>query len=156
MITYYTGDLFTTDKKVIGHGVNCEGVMGSGFAVEIRNRFPETYHAYRNICLQNKLKPGMVYPYREKGMIILNIASQQKKGANASLDWLAIGLWKTLGYCEDRNLGGLAIPRIGAGIGGLKWKDVDPLINEIFNESPLELEIWTDPKTAEKEAKETN
>lgn len=153
MIVYKTGNLFTTTKTAIGHGVNCEGVMGHGIAVEVRRLFPETYAAYNKICLQGKLKPGMVYPYRENGKVILNIASQDKKGRNASLDWLAIGMWKTLGYCEDRNFDGLAIPRIGAGIGGLKWPDVDSLLHEIYDESPLELEIWTLPEQAEKDAK---
>lgn len=153
MIVYKTGDLFTTTKNVIGHGVNCKGVMGSGIAVTVKKLFPENFQAYNNICVKGLLKPGMVYPYREKGKVILNIATQNKTGRDASLDWVAIGMWKTLGYCEDRNLGGLAIPRIGAGIGGLKWEDVDPLLHEIFDESPLELEIWTLPEQAEKDAK---
>lgn len=153
MIVYKTGDLFTTTKTVIGHGVNCKGAMGSGIAVAVKNLFPENYQAYHNICVKQMLKPGMVYPYREKGKVILNIATQNKTGRDAHLDWVAIGMWKALGYCEDRNFDGLAIPRIGAGIGGLDWPDVHSLLQEIFEGSPLELEIWTLPEQVEEDAK---
>lgn len=152
MLTYKTGDLFTSSKVAIGHGVNCEGKMGSGIAVDFKRRFPLNYDAYRSVCLQNKLKPGMVFPFRENGHLILNIASQQKTGNDAKLDWLAIALWKVLGYCEDRKMDGLALPRIGAGIGGLDyWTEVDPLLHEIFDDSPLELELWTRADQVEKE-----
>lgn len=153
MITYKTGDLFTSTKTALGHGVNCQGVMGSGIAVTVKKLFPENFKAYRNVCQKGLLKPGMVYPYREKNKVILNIASQNKTGADASLDWIAIGMWKALGYCEDRGLDGLAIPRIGSKIGGLDWKDVHPLLKEIFDDWPLELEIWTLPEQVAEDAR---
>lgn len=152
MITYKTGNLFDSSKLVLGHGVNCQGKMGSGIAVEFKRRYPLNYEAYRDVCLKQKLKPGMVYPFRENGHLILNIASQFKTGNDANLDWLAIAMWKVLGYCEDRKMEGFAIPRIASGIGGLDyWTEVDPLLHEIFDESPLELELWTTPEQAEKE-----
>lgn len=152
MITYKTGNLFHSTKLVRGHGVNCQGVMGSGIAVDFKRLYPLNYEAYRDVCLKKQLKPGMVYPFRENGHLILNIASQFKTGKDANLDWLAIAMWKVLGYCEDRKIEGFAIPRIASGIGGLDyWTEVDPLLHEIFDESPLELELWTTPEQAEKE-----
>ena len=35
------------DFDVIVHGCNCQGVMGSGIAKEIKDRFPEAYQVYR-------------------------------------------------------------------------------------------------------------
>lgn len=142
MITYNTGSLFETTKVAFGHGVNIKGLMGSGIAVPIKQMYPENFDIYYNACKSNTLKPGMVLPVKENGRIILNIASQDKPGRHARLDWLSSGVNKARIFCEERGLDGLAIPRIGAGIGGLEWGDVDNALHAIFDESPLELEIW--------------
>ncbi len=35
------------DVNVIGHCVNCQGVMGSGIALSIKERYPEVFKDYR-------------------------------------------------------------------------------------------------------------
>lgn len=49
------GDVTSPLRGIIGHGVNCQGVMGSGVALAIRNKFPEAYHRYVELC--NNTKP---------------------------------------------------------------------------------------------------
>ena len=43
MITYKNGDLLESNCNFICHQVNCQGVMGSGIAKQIRNLFPFVY-----------------------------------------------------------------------------------------------------------------
>ena len=50
-ITFITGDLFDTKANVILHQVNCQGVMGSGIAAEVKRRFPKAYNSYKELCL---------------------------------------------------------------------------------------------------------
>lgn len=43
-------DLLSVKSGVIGHQVNCQGVMGSGVAAAIRERFPNAYNRYVSRC----------------------------------------------------------------------------------------------------------
>jgi O-acetyl-ADP-ribose deacetylase (regulator of RNase III) len=45
------GDLLSATRGVIIHGVNAQGVMGSGVAAGVRARFPEAYRVYREAYL---------------------------------------------------------------------------------------------------------
>lgn len=54
MIIYKQGNLLDSGCKVICHQVNCQGVMGSGIAKEIRNRFPTAYTEFRKSFLSGK------------------------------------------------------------------------------------------------------
>ena len=46
-IIYKKGDLLTTDADIIVHGCNCQGVMGSGVAKQIKEKFPNAYTIYK-------------------------------------------------------------------------------------------------------------
>lgn len=44
------GDVTSPKFGIIGHGVNCQGVMGSGVALTIRQKFPKAYEEYKKLC----------------------------------------------------------------------------------------------------------
>jgi len=51
MVKYKYGDLLANvkDLKVfIAHGCNCKGVMGSGFALQVKTMYPKAYEQYRS------------------------------------------------------------------------------------------------------------
>ena len=50
IIRNVTGDVTAPIRGIIGHGVNCQGVMGSGVAWAIRNKFPKAYEEYKALC----------------------------------------------------------------------------------------------------------
>lgn len=55
-ICYRKGDLFSAAHEegvAFAHAVNCQGVWGSGIAVEFKNRYPRSFEAYRAVCLEN-------------------------------------------------------------------------------------------------------
>lgn len=47
MLNYRTGDLLESGADYICHQVNCQGVMGSGVAKQIRDKWPIVYAKYR-------------------------------------------------------------------------------------------------------------
>lgn len=47
------GDLLDVEAGVIIHSVNCMGVMGSGVAKQIRDKYPEHYRQYLLNCVGN-------------------------------------------------------------------------------------------------------
>lgn len=145
-----TGNLFDTDCKIIGHGVNVDGKMGAGIAAQFRDKFPRNYQNYRNDCLNNMLHPGSLNGMVENGVVILNFASQDRPGAHAKYKWLFGSLYDGFVLMErDEGLvksygDTIAIPEIGCGIGGLEWPKaavVIKTVEELFDYK-FEFEVW--------------
>jgi O-acetyl-ADP-ribose deacetylase (regulator of RNase III) len=44
------GNIFESSCQTIVNTVNCEGVMGKGIAFEYKNRFPQMYQEYVEVC----------------------------------------------------------------------------------------------------------
>lgn len=56
MIVYKNGNLLESGCNFICHQVNCQGVMGSGIAKQIRDRWPKVYDDYIShykFCMEN-------------------------------------------------------------------------------------------------------
>lgn len=47
-------DILTIDKGYICHCVNCQGVMGSGIAKSIRDKWPVVYKEYKEVFKYNQ------------------------------------------------------------------------------------------------------
>jgi O-acetyl-ADP-ribose deacetylase (regulator of RNase III) len=140
------GDLFTSDAPAIGHGVNTVGVMGSGIAVMFKKHHPGMYDVYREMCQDKDLNPGEIFVWLdEKQRYIYNIASQDNPGSNARLEWLEAGLHEALTDADARGLDRIALPRIGAGIGGLDWESVYLLMQVLVRNYECDIEVWTLP-----------
>lgn len=153
MITYKLGDMFTSEMQVLGHGVNCHGVMGSGIAVTVKNLFPDVYIAYRDKCTKGdkaeRLQGGDMFPYQSenRGIWILNLASQYDPGRNAKYDFLLDSVKKAFAWCDANNVSGFALPRIASGIGGLEEPVVEYMLQYVAAQYPnVELELWTYPE----------
>jgi O-acetyl-ADP-ribose deacetylase (regulator of RNase III) len=146
-VEYITGDIFTTTLPALGHGVNIDGVMGSGIAVLVRRNFPDIYSPYKEACDNKTLIAGGLQPIlTDSGMWVFNMASQDRPGANARLSWLEETTEAAFIFAEQENISGFALPRIGAGVGGLKWEDVDESLNRIAAlYQNVKLEIWSLP-----------
>lgn len=137
------GDIWTSSAHAIGHGVNVFGVMGHGIAVQFRTRFPEMYQKYREQCLNFKLSPGDVFAWQVKGRIVFNIASQNRPGKDARIEWLRGGVETALRTCDTLNIPTLALPRIGSGIGGLDADEVEKVLTELAEKHTTDIELWT-------------
>jgi len=145
-----TGNLFNTDAKIIGHGVNVDGLMGAGIAVQFRIRYPKNYQNYKQDCLNKLLVPGSMNGMIEDGKAVFNFASQDRPGAHAQYKWLFGSLYDGLTFMS-KNQGfvstygdTIAIPEIGCGIGGLQWSKAEKvvrLVEELFDYK-YEFEVW--------------
>jgi O-acetyl-ADP-ribose deacetylase (regulator of RNase III) len=151
-IIHKTGDLFLSSAPALAHGVNTQGAMGSGVAVSFRERWPDMFEVYKELCASGDLEPGgcFVYGPTSEGVTIFNVASQERAylvpgEANAKLEWLAAGLETALAVCAHEGFDTLAMPRIGAGLGGLDWESVEMLLNIMVPTGPVDVEVWTLP-----------
>ncbi len=143
-----TGDLFKYTGEAIGHGVNTMGVMGAGIAKQFAERWPEMYEAYRERCMSHQLQPGDFFAWEAPDKtLILNLATQQKPGNGAQTFWVRASLMKAAVVLQSHfDIHELALPRIGCGIGGLKWEFVSQLIQGLepqdFTVVVYSLEEW--------------
>ncbi len=141
MITFYQGDLFTSTAEVLAHGVSTRGIMGRGIAREFHSRFPEMYQDYLQRCQEERLHPGEGYLFRNPiAPHVLNLITQDK--GLATVEYLSSAFeWLSQSYSQ-LGIEVVAMPRIGAGLGGLEWDVVKEIIEHKFDNSKLKIEIW--------------
>lgn len=141
------GDIFTSEHRVLGQGVNIDGLMGAGIAVAFRRRWPEMYEQYRALCLDGELQAGGLHAWRTDGDadfdVVMNIASQDRPGRHARLEWVQSGVRSALRATRLFGHDTLALPRIASGIGGLVERDVERVLEELAGESDVDIELWT-------------
>lgn len=87
LIKIIQGDTLKCSEDIIGHQVNCLGVMGAGLAKQIKAKYYETFLEYKKICDNHKENKeelmGHVYmAHNSDGKIIANIFSQLDVGRN--------------------------------------------------------------------------
>jgi O-acetyl-ADP-ribose deacetylase (regulator of RNase III) len=135
--TEVEGDLFDLGLPAIGHGCNTAGVMGAGIALQFRRRWPEMFKGYKAYCDLGAAVPGSFYSYAtDQGMLIYNMFTQGQPGADAKLIHVYAAVQKAMVDCYDHGIMTLGVPRIGAGIGGLKWDDVRDFFAALAMTSP--------------------
>lgn len=136
-ITHIEGDLFATHMPAIAHGCNTQGEMSTGVAKAMRNKYPEIFEPYVIACKQQAFTVGLAQPIKtRKGVTVFNLATQDQLGPNARLEWIDSSVRAALNIMGRRGIAGVAIPRIGSGIGGLEWEDVLATLKEVAGNYP--------------------
>lgn len=142
-LVHRDGDLFGLGFPAIAHGCNCVGSMGGGVAVVVRRRWPDLYSAYRGRCLEGRFRLGDVFAWVTDDLVVYNLATQLRSGADARLDAVESSVKAALRDAEGRGLRVLGMPRIGSGIGGLRREDVEAVLTQVAADSPVELHLVT-------------
>lgn len=144
-LTLRQGDLFFSGALAVGHGVNIRGFMGAGIAKEFRVRYPSMYEEYRALCLNGDLHAGEMFAWQnpKNGHWVYNLASQDEPGPYARLEWLGSSVRAMVEHASGHKISTVALPRIGCGIGGLEWVEVERTLSDIARDSgPVRLEVW--------------
>lgn len=138
MVTYIKKDITTVEAGIVGHGVNCQGRMGSGVALAIKNKWPEVYKKY--MTLSPKLAPlGKVqFVSISDDLHIANMFTQDNYGYDgaryASVDAIRMSMNRVCFTASLMNMD-VYIPKIGSGLGGLDWDiEVAPVIEQVAEE----------------------
>lgn len=146
---YIKGDITKTELNSIAHGCNASGKMGSGVAKALFTKWPNVRMEY----MKRKISPKDLGSYHlaicgEK--YVFNCITQEKFGYDggvyASKEAIRTSFEQLLNDVTIFNGDGLlniAIPKIGAGLGGLNWEnDVEPIFIEFENEYDVEFHIY--------------
>lgn len=131
-------DIFTyqdVEGICLVNPVNCLGVMGKGLALEFKRRFPGNFTAYAEHCTKGSLNPGDIFWTHDadKEVVIANLATKKDWREQSRMEYIETGL-TNLSIWE----GPIALPKIGCGLGALKWADVKDQISR----SPLRTHKW--------------
>jgi O-acetyl-ADP-ribose deacetylase (regulator of RNase III) len=147
-IEFVTGDLFANRFKAqaLAHGCNCQGSMGAGIATGFRDRYPEMFAEFRRRC---KAKPrefnlGDAFLWKVADQTwVFNLATQEGVWrSRASYDAIETALDSMRKQADAEGIASIAMPRIGAGHGGLSWKKVRAIIEKAFADWPGRLIVY--------------
>ena len=132
-IEYLNRDLTSFRYGLIAHGTNCMGKMGRGVAAGIRKQWPEAYDRYLTITPDKKLLGTVQFvEIRPTTLTIANCFTQVFYGVGGrfadpkAIDSCVQELFK---YAYFGHLP-LYMPKIGCGLGGLKWDEVLPILEK--------------------------
>jgi O-acetyl-ADP-ribose deacetylase (regulator of RNase III) len=137
-IEYINGNIFHSDKPVIAHSVNCKGVFGAGFALEIAKHYPEAKEAYLDKFQHKGWKPGNVQIVHLARKIVVNMALQDtygRSGVHTKLSACETAFNIVFKYCQNHNYN-ISMPKVGSGLGGEKWANVESILIECLKPFP--------------------
>ena len=149
------GNIFESNAKTLVNTVNCVGVMGKGIALEFKNKYPEMYKEYVDLCKFDMVKPGIPYYYSDiLGTSIINFPTKDHWKSPSKLSYITSGLkWFRDNY-KDLNIESIAFPPLGCGNGGLPWSVVGPLMYSMLYDLPINIEIFAPYGTPPEQIKE--
>ncbi len=139
-----TADIFAQSSEAIVNPVNCVGVMGKGLAAEFKERYPDTFAAYRDACADHRLHPGHVFLHdtgEKNPRWIVHFPTKQHWRDPSVLSDIDTGL-RDLAYAVKRHdIKSIAVPALGCGLGGLDWQKVRPLILQHLGDTPAAITL---------------
>lgn len=160
MIKVINGDLFSSTARFIVHQVNCQGKMGSGVALQVKQKFPHVYDEYKKFCSHNMLGHIQIVPINPKYIgipsgslitdnkqFIINAFAQDKYGYDGKLYTSLDALQSCFNQihatiCEKNNNwnASVAMPyKVGCCRGGADWNTVFQMIQRTFENNNIEL-----------------
>ena len=143
------GNITTADFGIIVQGCNAQGVMGSGVARHIRNKWPEIFGDYQIMCQitpKTEILGKVVTSNVEfskiddlPSLIIANGITQMNYGADGKkyVSYKAIqDVFDTVVALGFYHKMPVHYPLIGAGLGGGDWAIISEIIDTCFTKHP--------------------
>lgn len=152
MIKHIKCDIFESGAQYVLHQVNCQGVMGSGVAKQVREKYPKVYNEYKRWCdtVPHGVLLGMAQFVRTKEEYntsfygILNLFAQDNFGYDGKCYTDYDALRNCLTYVRNCLISHttIAIPYLmSCHRGGGDWSVVYKMIEEVFGCSDIDVLI---------------
>jgi O-acetyl-ADP-ribose deacetylase (regulator of RNase III) len=152
------GNLLKDQAEALINTVNTEGVMGKGIALQFKQAFPEMFKDYQLACKRKEIELGKVHIYDLGGLAggprwIVNFPTKGHWRSKSQVSSIKAGLDDLVDSIIDLGIKSIAVPPLGCGLGGLDWKDVEPVIRAAFLRVP-DVQVMLYPPTGAPAAKE--
>lgn len=149
MNKYVSGNIFDSEVEALVNPVNCVGVMGKGLALEFKKRYPSCYKEYVVACKNSEIYPGKCFlsgtylthdPSLPK--YIINFPTKNHWRDKSELDDIKSGLESLNELIYEFDIKSLAMPALGCGLGGLRWKAVREVIENSFVSLDSDIDVY--------------
>ena len=144
-----TMDLFDPNlgEYVLAHCVSLDFAMGAGIAKEFVKRHPDMKQYCRKVVQTEDVEVGDTIRYENEFGIVYNLITKENywNKPNKDMDYLTylenltICLENLKNKMEENKEAKLAIPKIGCGLDRCNWSDVKEIIEEVFENSDIEV-----------------
>ncbi|GIW55011.1 MAG: hypothetical protein KatS3mg082_1415 [Nitrospiraceae bacterium] len=128
VIEFKVGNIFSESVEAIVNPVNCVGVMGNGLALQFRTVWPENFRAYSADCARGEVRPGRMFVVEvsETSLprYIINFPTKRHWRDRSRIEDIEAGLAALVDTIRCLGIASVAVPALGAGLGGLDWPDV--------------------------------
>lgn len=135
-IPIFYGNILDSTQDAIVIPVNCVGVMGAGLALQAREKWPLLYEMYRSVCDQQLLRPGnpviaRFYNIAQPDQLAILFPTKDHWRNLSRIDFIYDGLQALPDLLlPQHGVHTISVPALGCGLGGLRWKDVQPILEE--------------------------
>lgn len=140
------GDLLTAPVEAIVNPINTAGVMGAGLARQIRDQYPDHYTAYREACRRGEVQIGRMFVHdRGEGAhprYIIGFPTKEDWRKPSKMEYIEVGLRDLARTIREHGIRRVAVPALGAGLGGLDWRVVRPLILWALSDVPADVLVY--------------
>lgn len=151
-IIYKIGNLLDAQTDVIAHQVNCQGVMSSGIAKQIRDKWSRVYDSYVSYCYDyitctHELLGECQLVQVNNHQHVANLFGQNYYGRDGkrytSYDGIYDALTNLAIQMMNNGMESLAIPyKMSSDRGGADWNVVLAMIESVFKNTDITVEIW--------------
>ena len=153
MIKYIQGNIFDSKCDAIVNPVNCRSTMGKGLALSFKAKYPKMFHEYQNACRDGIIKIGKVYLHvvsKDNPKFVFSFPTKDHWKDPSKIEYIASGLKSLVEYIEwskdNINIESIAIPLLGAGLGGLNENLIIDLITSTFEDLDYTVELYISRK----------
>jgi O-acetyl-ADP-ribose deacetylase (regulator of RNase III) len=144
MLTYLRGDLLSSPAQVQVNTVNVVGVMGKGIALQFKNKYPEMFKSYRQICEKHLFDVGNLYLWKSSKKWVLLFPTKKHWRNPSKIEYIESGLKKFVENYERLGIESIAFPKLGCGNGNLDWNIVKPIMEKYLKPLPINIYIYID------------
>jgi O-acetyl-ADP-ribose deacetylase (regulator of RNase III) len=146
VIAYLRGNLLEDDAQAFVNTVNTVGVMGKGIALQFKQRFPANFAVYAQACKLGQVQTGRMW-VTEPGELtgprwVVNFPTKQHWRDPSRMAWVVAGLQELREFLVSHQVKSIALPALGADLGGLPWPEVRDHIEAALIDLAVDVRVY--------------
>lgn len=133
------GNIWHTSMRYVVVPVNTVGIAGAGMALQMKNLYPDAERYYNGACARGEIVVGKVATYWMSARSLVFFPTKQHWKNPSKMSYVEDGLKHLVTLKLE---GGVAVPMLGAGLGGLPREQVKGLLFKHLKKLDIPVEIY--------------